>query len=88
MLTETQKTRVRELCRLHKLGMVEFQDNGMVHFKSNYPIKENIQKHLTEFEITHADELPTMDNRPDDMKYAYWVTCRPLFVSDGMIVWS
>ena len=82
MLSALQQARVRRMCREFHLGMVRFQDNGMIHFTSSHPIKQNIERFYEDFEITDSGSGPTMDDRVDDMRMSYWVTVRPCWPSD------
>ncbi len=77
MLTNAQQQKVRDLCRRNQLGMIQFQDNGLVHFTKNEPIREAIQKTFPDFEVVDFGSAPWMDTRTDDTRQVYWVTLRP-----------
>lgn len=81
MLSEEYKAKIRKLCKDYDLGMITFLPGGLIRFTANYPIRTNIEKHLHNYEVIENEtgEAPTMDDRPDDMKYAFWVTVRPFY---------
>jgi len=76
MLTEAQKMQVIKAAHRFQLGQVEFRTNGLIYFQRMTPIIEQVRKAFPHFEVVDAGEDAILEERPDDMRFAHWVTMR------------
>lgn len=79
MLSDKQKDLVKAICSAHSIPHPEFKDSGCCLFSSNIEIADKVQKAFPKWDIADLGYSPTMEERPDDMRYGYWVLMNPDF---------
>lgn len=81
-MTEEQRKLLADLCKQAKLPPAALLANGNVKLTSQTPFTDETLKlfSLYDWEKVESGDYPLMTDRPDEMKYEYYVILRPTFI--------